>query len=129
MGQRQLRILSIENDPKQTNRHWHAESIRRLNLRLVDASPSVLDPDRRIARVWIRRATDHRERAPNGRASRTLEFRMLSKKILFWVALTLFLGALSAKAQDTSRAVTLFNNVRIFDGRSPALSAPSNVLI
>src|SRR5262245_51535692 len=61
--------------------------------------------------------------------SRTLGFGMLSNKFLFWVALNLFFGPLSANAQDTSRAVTLFNNVRIFDGRSPALSVPSNVLI
>jgi imidazolonepropionase-like amidohydrolase len=47
------------------------------------------------------------------------------------VALNLVFGlpVLSANAQDTSRAVAIINNVRIFDGRSPALSAPSNVLI
>ncbi len=56
---------------------------------------------------------------------------MLARKSLLWVALNLSLGLppCSANAQDTSSAVTLFNNVRIFDGRSPALSAPSNVLI
>ena len=56
---------------------------------------------------------------------------MLCKKFLFLVALNLVFGllALSANAQDTSRAVALINNVRIFDGRSSALSAPSNVLI
>ena len=54
---------------------------------------------------------------------------MLSKTFLFLVALSFGLPPLSAHAQDTSSAVTLFNNVRIFDGRSPALSAPSNVLI
>ena len=54
---------------------------------------------------------------------------MLSNKFLFWVALNLVFAPLSTNAQDTSRAVTLFNNVRIFDGRSPALSVPSNVLI
>lgn len=39
---------------------------------------------------------------------------------------TNFLNA--AQAQDRS-AVTVFENVRIFDGKSPSLSAPSNVLI
>jgi imidazolonepropionase-like amidohydrolase len=54
---------------------------------------------------------------------------MLSKKFLFWVALSFGLLPLSAHAQEASGAVTLFNNVRVFDGRSPALSAPTNVLI
>ena len=53
---------------------------------------------------------------------------MLSRECLFWVALHMFCGLLpSAHAQD--RPVTLFNNVRIFDGKSAALSAPSNVLV
>jgi imidazolonepropionase-like amidohydrolase len=56
---------------------------------------------------------------------------MLSKKFLFWLAFSLYLGlpSISANAQATIGAVILFNNVRVFDGRSPALSAPSNVLI
>jgi imidazolonepropionase-like amidohydrolase len=60
-----------------------------------------------------------------------MEFGMLARKSLLWVALNLLVGLppCSADAQETSGAVTLFNNVRIFDGRSPALSAPSNVLI
>ena len=36
--------------------------------------------------------------------------------------------ATSAYAQERS-AVTVFENVRIFDGTHPSLSAPSNVLI
>ena len=53
---------------------------------------------------------------------------MLSRKFVFWVALHLSCGLpLSAHAQD--RPVTLFNNVRMFDGKSAALSAPSNVLV
>ena len=53
---------------------------------------------------------------------------MLSRKFLFVLALHLSCGLpLSAHAQD--RPVTLFNNVRIFDGTSAALSAPSNVLV
>ena len=53
---------------------------------------------------------------------------MLSRNFLVWVALHLCFGLpLSAHAQD--RPVTLFNNVRIFDGKSAALSAPSNVLV
>jgi imidazolonepropionase-like amidohydrolase len=59
-----------------------------------------------------------------------MEFGMLSKKLLFWVALHLSCGLpLSAHAQDTGRAVTLFNNVRIFDGKSAVRSVPSNVLV
>src|SRR4029450_7445678 len=56
---------------------------------------------------------------------------MLSKKFLFWLAFSLYFGlpSISANAQATIGAVILFNNVRVFDGRSPALSAPSNVLI
>src|SRR4029453_1281561 len=60
-----------------------------------------------------------------------MEFVMPSKKFLFWLACSLYFcpPSLSANAQATSGAVTLFSNVRIFDGRSRALSAPSNVLI
>jgi imidazolonepropionase-like amidohydrolase len=36
---------------------------------------------------------------------------------------------LAPPATPVSEAVTLFQNVRVFDGRSPALSAPSNVLV
>src|SRR5215831_15089340 len=38
------------------------------------------------------------------------------------------IGAMSAAAQERS-AVTVIENVRIFDGTHPSLSAPSNVLI
>jgi imidazolonepropionase-like amidohydrolase len=38
------------------------------------------------------------------------------------------IGALSAGAQERT-AVTVFENVRIFDGSHPSLSAPSNVLV
>src|SRR4029450_7089787 len=60
-----------------------------------------------------------------------MEFVMRRKKFLFWLACSLYFcpPSLSANAQATSGAVTLFSNVRIFDGRSRALSAPSNVLI
>jgi len=60
-----------------------------------------------------------------------MEFVMPSKKFLFWLACSLYFcpPPLSANAQAASGAVTLFSNVRIFDGRSRALSAPSNVLI
>src|SRR5262245_19281334 len=58
-----------------------------------------------------------------------MEFAMLGMRILFWFALSCGLSPLSSHAQDASGPVTLFNNVRIFDGRSPALSAPSSVLI
>jgi imidazolonepropionase-like amidohydrolase len=60
-----------------------------------------------------------------------MEFVMPSKKFLFWLAFSLYFCPphFSANAQATSGAVTLFSNVRIFDGRSPARSAPSNLLI
>jgi hypothetical protein len=54
---------------------------------------------------------------------------MWIKKFLIWVALCFALPPLATQAQDGSGAITLFNNVRVFDGRSPALSGPSNVLI
>jgi imidazolonepropionase-like amidohydrolase len=41
----------------------------------------------------------------------------------------LFLFPLSLRAQRTPDSVTVFNNVRIFDGKSVQLSAPSNVLV
>ncbi|MEH2626996.1 imidazolonepropionase-like amidohydrolase [Bradyrhizobium sp. AZCC 1719] len=34
-----------------------------------------------------------------------------------------------AQAQQTSGAITLFNNVRVFDGRGTSLSEPTNVLV
>ena len=34
-----------------------------------------------------------------------------------------------ASAQQPPATVTIFENVRIFDGKNPALSAPSNVLV
>src|SRR5262245_42624555 len=60
-----------------------------------------------------------------------MELVMPSKKFLFWLAFSLYFCPphLSANAQATSGAVTLFSNVRIFDGRSPALRSPSNVWI
>ena len=56
---------------------------------------------------------------------------MPSKTFVFCAAFELAFGLLlfHAAAQDASGPATLFNNVRIFDGKSPALSAPSNVLI
>lgn len=38
-------------------------------------------------------------------------------------------GLPAARAQEASGAVTLFENVRVFDGRSAALSGPSQVLV
>lgn len=49
------------------------------------------------------------------------------KTVFFILATWTTLVTLTA-AQERS-AVTLFENVRIFDGKSPALSAPSNVLV
>ncbi|PWT72250.1 MAG: hydrolase [Bacteroidetes bacterium] len=44
------------------------------------------------------------------------------------IILTLF-ASLSSLAQSAPSSVTLFTNVRIFDGKSDKLSAPSNVLV
>jgi imidazolonepropionase-like amidohydrolase len=55
-----------------------------------------------------------------------LSFRGLASAILTCV---LILSAGAASAQQGPAAVTLFNNVRIFDGKSAALSAPTNVLV
>ena len=54
---------------------------------------------------------------------------MRTKTNLIFIALALF-GALSLLAQNpVSGPVTLFQNVRIFDGKSGILSAPSHVLV
>jgi imidazolonepropionase-like amidohydrolase len=54
---------------------------------------------------------------------------MRTKTNLILIALALF-GALSLPAQNpASGPVTLFQNVRIFDGKSGTLSAPSHVLV
>ena len=44
------------------------------------------------------------------------------------ITATLVLGA-SARASDVPQAVVLFENVRVFDGKGDALSAPTNVLV
>jgi imidazolonepropionase-like amidohydrolase len=55
-----------------------------------------------------------------------LSFRGLMSAILSCV---LILTASVASAQQGATAVTLFNNVRVFDGKSTALSEPANVLV
>src|SRR5258705_3952390 len=55
-----------------------------------------------------------------------LSFRGLASAILTWV---LILSASAASAQQGPAAVTLFNNVRVFDGTSAALSERANVLV
>jgi imidazolonepropionase-like amidohydrolase len=55
-----------------------------------------------------------------------LSFRGLASAILTWV---LILSASAASAQQGPAAVTLFNNVRVFDGTSASLSEPANVLV
>ena len=55
-----------------------------------------------------------------------LSFRGLASALLTCV---LILSAGAASAQQGPAAVTLFNNVRVFDGKSAALSAPTNVLV
>ncbi len=49
-------------------------------------------------------------------------------KTILTTAIAALLGA-PAFAQNTPDSVTLFNHVRIFDGKSAALSAPANVLV
>jgi imidazolonepropionase-like amidohydrolase len=46
-----------------------------------------------------------------------------------FLALSILSGALLSFAQDAPNAVTLFSNVRIFDGKSDTLSEPSHVLV
>jgi imidazolonepropionase-like amidohydrolase len=55
-----------------------------------------------------------------------LSFRGLAAAILTCV---LILTAGAASAQQSATAVTLFNNVRVFDGKSTSLSEPTNVLV
>jgi imidazolonepropionase-like amidohydrolase len=45
------------------------------------------------------------------------------------LALALAFSATTARSQQGNEAVTLFSNVRIFDGRTPSLSGPTNVLV
>jgi imidazolonepropionase-like amidohydrolase len=46
-----------------------------------------------------------------------------------WLAAASLPGLASAQQSAAAPALTLFQNVRIFDGKSAALSAPSNVLV
>ena len=55
-----------------------------------------------------------------------LSFRGLALALL---TCALVLSAGIASAQQGPAAVTLFNNVRVFDGRSTSLSEPTNVLV
>jgi len=58
--------------------------------------------------------------------------RLLCRLLPSIVVLAALLGALPLEAQQVSAVesgATLFQNVRIFDGRSSTLSAPSNVLV
>ena len=55
-----------------------------------------------------------------------LSFRGLASALLTCV---LILSAGAASAQQGPAAVTLFNNVRVFDGKSASLSEPTNVLV
>ena len=55
-----------------------------------------------------------------------LSFRGLASAML---TCALILSASTASAQQGATAVTLFNNVRVFDGKSTSLSEPTNVLV
>ncbi len=52
----------------------------------------------------------------------------MKSKLLFTTTVAVLLGA-TTFAQDAPKSVTLFSNVRIFDGKSAALTAPMNVLV
>ena len=56
----------------------------------------------------------------------SLSLRGLASAIL---TCALVLSASAASAQQSATGVTLFNNVRVFDGKSPSLSEPTNVLV
>jgi imidazolonepropionase-like amidohydrolase len=53
---------------------------------------------------------------------------MKTKSSPAFIALVLF-AAVSLSAQDAPKSVTVFSNVRIFDGKSDHLSVPSHVLV
>jgi imidazolonepropionase-like amidohydrolase len=55
-----------------------------------------------------------------------LSFRGLASAIL---TCAVILAASTASAQQGATAVTLFNNVRVFDGKTTSLSEPTNVLV
>lgn len=59
----------------------------------------------------------------------TLMFRRALVATLLLMSVGLPSGVRAQDSPPASSAVTLFENVRIFDGRSAALSAPSNVLV
>jgi imidazolonepropionase-like amidohydrolase len=50
------------------------------------------------------------------------------KRLLHTAVILVCTGAWAAHAQDRTAAAVIFEDVRIFNGRAPALSAPSNVL-
>jgi imidazolonepropionase-like amidohydrolase len=50
-------------------------------------------------------------------------------RLLVILIYALVLPIRAAQAQQVDRATTLFNNVRVFDGKSPTLSEPTNVLV
>src|SRR6478735_8876454 len=54
-------------------------------------------------------------------------FRHFSPPMMLTCALTFLAGV--AHGQQVDAAVTLFNNVRVFDGKSASLSEPTNVLV
>jgi imidazolonepropionase-like amidohydrolase len=55
-----------------------------------------------------------------------LSYRRFASAILGSALIVL---ASPASAQQSATTVTLFNNVRVFDGKSPSLSEPTNVLV
>ncbi len=55
-----------------------------------------------------------------------MSFRNLASATL---TCTLVLSASAASAQQDATAVTVFNNVRVFDGKGASLSEPTNVLV
>ena len=56
----------------------------------------------------------------------SMHFRCL---VLAVSVCALIFSTSAAQAQQIDGATTLFNNVRVFDGRGPSLSEPTNVLV
>ena len=66
---------------------------------------------------------------PGGRCDQSLVARNAPWRCRAWLAAAGLPGLASAQQPAAAPALTLFQNVRIFDGKSAALSPPSNVLV
>ena len=94
----------------------------------IEHLPHLPDPH---LHAWTAVA-DIRLRSPPARPSATGRrpaWLMVLSVMLWSGAFGILTGLTSPAAQAQQTAATLFQGVRIFDGKSGALSAPSNVLI